>query len=91
MSVRVSGFMFDSRSEGGGVTAVATVFLTEPNMKPRVYLRFDAPDVQVSELSKGDHVGAACKIERLDAGAVGLDDCVLLAGNVWTAPVPRGK
>jgi hypothetical protein len=62
--------------------------LTQPRAVPTVYIVFASGAAQqgsIDRLGPGDHVAADCKVERLDAAALGLDGCHVVSEDAWTA------
>lgn len=81
--MRAAGTIHATRSQQGGATYILD--LTEPGSLPNVTLTFTAPkSTGISNYHTGDRIAAECKIERLDARAVGLDDCAAVDGQAWT-------
>jgi hypothetical protein len=84
--MRVSGEVLDIEQQRGG--NMHLVSMTSGKYRPRISLLFDS-DGGIGYYSKGDHLVAECRIERLDVTGMGLDGCRAIDGEAWTTPAPR--
>ena len=80
--MRVSGIVHENE---GGASYSRMVRLTDAKATPKVYLLFgDDQNQSVIHYSPGEHIAAACTVERLDASGIGLDGCVIIPNEAWT-------
>ena len=84
-TMRVSGVIHEISTQRGFQTYIFN--LVGKNMGTPVYVIFNSDTSGLSAYNEGDHIAAACKIERLDATGIGLDGCTVIPDEAWTSPV----